>query len=89
MPDLSLAAVGAKMISGGRGEPQADDDYGHLGFAMDSRAEVDAKAQDWLDAGCTQLIHAMMKTDNHSSTMSDPLARPMREYALLRWEDSR
>ncbi len=40
------------LISGGRGEPQAEDDYGHLGFAMDSRAEVDAVAERARAEGC-------------------------------------
>ena len=32
------------MISGGKTHPQAEDDFSHLGFAMDSRAGVDAIA---------------------------------------------
>ncbi|GAB4510748.1 MAG: VOC family protein [Haliangiales bacterium] len=32
-------------IPGGPGRDQADDDYGHLGFALDSREAVDAVAE--------------------------------------------
>jgi catechol 2,3-dioxygenase-like lactoylglutathione lyase family enzyme len=40
------------LLPGGRGQDQADDDYGHLGFALDSRAAVDAVAAKARDAGC-------------------------------------
>lgn len=33
------------VMGGGTPEPQAENDYGHLGFALDSRAAVDAIAQ--------------------------------------------
>ncbi len=39
------------MISGGKVHPQADGDFSHLGFAMDSRAAVDAVAARARDAG--------------------------------------
>lgn len=32
------------LLSGGGGSPQAEDDHGHLGFALESRADVDAIA---------------------------------------------
>lgn len=39
-------------LPGGRGRGQAADDYGHLGFALESRAAVDAVAERARDAGC-------------------------------------
>jgi catechol 2,3-dioxygenase-like lactoylglutathione lyase family enzyme len=39
------------MISGGRFHQQQDGDFSHLGFAMESRAEVDAVAARAKDAG--------------------------------------
>ena len=39
------------MISGGKVHPQADGDFSHLGFAMESRAAVDAVAARAKDAG--------------------------------------
>jgi len=39
------------VMGGGTPEPQAEDDYGHLGFALDSRAAVDAIAQRAAAAG--------------------------------------
>ena len=40
------------LISGGPGRDQAAGDYSHLGFAMASRAEVDAIAEAAAAAGC-------------------------------------
>jgi catechol 2,3-dioxygenase-like lactoylglutathione lyase family enzyme len=40
------------MLSGGRGRDQAEDDYGHLGFAVDDRADVDRIADRARAAGC-------------------------------------
>ncbi|MFQ5985527.1 MAG: VOC family protein [Alphaproteobacteria bacterium] len=40
------------LLEGGRGQPQADDEYGHLGFAVGSRAEVDVIAERARVAGC-------------------------------------
>lgn len=40
------------LLAGGRTRPEADDDYGHLGFAVGSRAEVDAIADRARQAGC-------------------------------------
>ncbi len=39
-------------LAGGPGRDQAADDYGHLGFALASRAEVDAIAERARAAGC-------------------------------------
>jgi len=39
------------VMGGGTPEPQAENDYGHLGFALDSRAAVDAIAQRAAAAG--------------------------------------
>jgi len=40
------------LIPGGPGRDQADDDYSHFGFALDSRAAVDAVAEEARAAGC-------------------------------------
>ena len=40
------------LISGGGAAPQAADDYGHLGFALASREEVDAVAERARADGC-------------------------------------
>lgn len=40
------------LLSGGRRAPQAADDYSHLGFACDSRDEVDRLANTAAAAGC-------------------------------------
>lgn len=40
------------LLPGGRGHEQAADDYGHFGFALDSRAAVDAVAAKARSAGC-------------------------------------
>jgi catechol 2,3-dioxygenase-like lactoylglutathione lyase family enzyme len=40
------------LLSGGKAEPQADDDYGHLGFALESREAVDAVAERARADGC-------------------------------------
>lgn len=40
------------LLSGGRGHAQAEDDYGHLGFAVESREQVDAVAERAEAAGC-------------------------------------
>jgi hypothetical protein len=39
----------------------------------------------WFERGFQSIIHAYMKTDNASSTMSASFAEPIREYALVRW----
>ena len=39
------------LVPGGRGKPQAATDYSHLGFAMESRAAVDAIAAQAREAG--------------------------------------
>ncbi len=39
----------------------------------------------WLERGYRQIIHAYMKTDNASMSMSAHFGRAIREYALLRW----
>lgn len=40
------------LLAGGHSAPQADDDYGHLGFAVDDRASVDALADRAQRSGC-------------------------------------
>ena len=40
------------LLSGGRGRTPAEDEYGHLGFACASRAEVDRIAAEARAAGC-------------------------------------
>ncbi len=40
------------LLTGGPGRDQAADDYSHLGFALASRAEVDAVAERARDDGC-------------------------------------
>jgi len=40
------------LMPGGPGRNQVDTDYGHLGFALDSRAAVDAVAARAKQAGC-------------------------------------
>jgi catechol 2,3-dioxygenase-like lactoylglutathione lyase family enzyme len=40
------------MVPGGTGQPQAAADYSHLGFALESRAAVDALADQARAAGC-------------------------------------
>jgi predicted lactoylglutathione lyase len=39
------------ILPGGPGRNQADNDFSHLGFALDSRAEVDAIARRAREAG--------------------------------------
>ncbi len=40
------------LLPGGPGRQQAQNDYGHLGFALDSRSAVDAIAERARTAGC-------------------------------------
>ncbi len=40
------------LLTGGPGRDQAENDYSHLGFALESRAEVDAIAAQARAAGC-------------------------------------
>lgn len=40
------------LMPGGPGRDQAETDYGHLGFAMESREAVDAIAEQAREAGC-------------------------------------
>ena len=40
------------LLPGGPGRDQAEGDYGHFGFALDSRAAVDAVAEKAAAAGC-------------------------------------
>ena len=40
------------MLAGGPGRDQGEGDYSHLGFALDSRAAVDAVAEKGRAAGC-------------------------------------
>ena len=40
------------MIPGGPGRQQGEQDYSHFGFALESRAAVDAMAERAADAGC-------------------------------------
>jgi len=40
------------LIPGGSGQPQPADDYGHIGFAVGSREEVDALAEAGTTRGC-------------------------------------
>jgi catechol 2,3-dioxygenase-like lactoylglutathione lyase family enzyme len=40
------------LLAGGKAAPQADDDYGHLGFALGSREAVDAIAERARTQGC-------------------------------------
>jgi hypothetical protein len=37
----------------------------------------------WLEQGCKSIIHAYMKTDNRSRSMSARFGVPLREYVLL------
>ena len=37
----------------------------------------------WLEQGCESIIHAYMKTDNRSRSMSARFGVPLRDYVLL------
>jgi hypothetical protein len=38
----------------------------------------------WLEKGCASILHAYMKTDNRSRSMSARFGAPLRDYVLLR-----